>query len=103
MEQFKSDPEGVSVPDLRPEINRALAVCWFHEVWGERRTETIDELFAPGAIGHTENDDQGKAGFKAAREGLLNAFPDKHVIGAGAVPPPNAPDCDTQLRRRRPP
>jgi steroid delta-isomerase-like uncharacterized protein len=49
------------------------------EVWNERRTETIDDLFAPGAIGHTENGDQGPAEFKAASEGLLNAFPDIQI------------------------
>jgi steroid delta-isomerase-like uncharacterized protein len=79
MEQGKSDPGGIPVGDLRPEINRALAVRWFHEVWNGRRTETIDELWAPGAIGHTENGDQGKAEFKVGREGLLNAFPDIQV------------------------
>ena len=79
MEQTKSDSGGIPISDLRPEINRALAVRWFHEVWVERRTETIDELFPPGSIGHTENGDQGPAEFKAGREGLLNAFPDMHV------------------------
>jgi len=54
MEQTKSDSGGIPISDLRPEINRALAVRWFHEVWVERRTETIDELFPPGSIGHTE-------------------------------------------------
>jgi len=79
MEPFKSDPGAASVPDLRPEINRALAVRWFHEVWGERRTETIDELFPPHAIGHTEvSDFQGPAEFKTGREALLDAFPAQH-------------------------
>ncbi len=85
MEQFKSDPGVATVPDLRPEINRALAVRWFHEVWGERRTETLDELWAPGAIGHTENGDQGKAEFKVGRERLLNAFPDFQVEVEGTA------------------
>ena len=80
MEPFKPDPGASSVPDLRPEINRALAVRWFHEVWGERRTETIDELFPPHAIGHTEvSDFQGPAEFKSGREALLDAFPDMSV------------------------
>jgi predicted ester cyclase len=79
MEQTKSDSGGIPISDLRPEINRALAVRWFHEVWVERRTETIDELFPAGSIGHTENGDQGPAEFKAGREGLLNAFPDLQV------------------------
>jgi predicted ester cyclase len=79
MEQAKSDSGGIPISDLRPEINRALAVRWFHEVWVEQRSETIDELWAPGAIGHTENGDQGLAEFKVGREGLLNALPDIQV------------------------
>src|SRR5260370_35812829 len=79
MEQTKSDSGGIPISDLRPEINRALAVRWFHEVWVERRTETIDELFPPGSIGHTEDGDQGPAEFKAGREGVLKAFLYLHV------------------------
>jgi steroid delta-isomerase-like uncharacterized protein len=63
----------------RSEVNRNLARRWFREVWNERRTETIDELFAPGVIGHTENGDQGPEQFKTARAGLLDAFPDIQV------------------------
>ncbi len=73
-------PEPVSNRDPAVgEINRALAVRWFREVWNERRTATIDELFAAGAIGHTEGGDQSPVEFKAAREALLNAFPDMRV------------------------
>jgi len=79
MEQFKSNESGVSLPELRREVNRDLAIRWFREVWNERKTATLDELWGPGAIGHTENGDQGKAEFKAGREGLLNAFPDIQV------------------------
>jgi steroid delta-isomerase-like uncharacterized protein len=63
----------------RAEVNRVLAVRWFQQVWNERRTETIDELFGDNAVGHTEGGDQDRAGFKAAREGLLDAFPDFSV------------------------
>jgi predicted ester cyclase len=80
MEQFKSDPGGIPEPDFgSDESNRDLAIRWFREVWNERRKETIDELWAPGAVGHTENGDQGMAEFKVGREGLLNALPDIQV------------------------
>ena len=71
------EPKALTLPDLPArETNRALATRWFREVWNERRAQTIAELFAAGAIGHTENGDQGPADFKAAREGLLKAFPE---------------------------
>jgi steroid delta-isomerase-like uncharacterized protein len=65
--------------ETKAEVNRVLAVRWFQQVWNERRTETIDELFDPNGIGHMEGGDQDKAGFKTAREGLLSAFPDIQV------------------------
>ena len=65
--------------ETKAEVNRVLAVRWFQQVWNERRTETIDELLAPQAIGHMEGGDQDKAGFKTTREGLLDAFPDIQV------------------------
>jgi hypothetical protein len=69
MEQFKSDPGRISEPDFGSgESTRELAIRWFPEVSNERRAETIDELFLPGAIGHTENGDQGPAEFEAARD-----------------------------------
>ena len=85
MEQRSSEPSGILLTDLRPEINRERAIRWFREVWNERRRETIDELFPPDAIGHTENGDQGPAEFKAAREGLLNAFPEMYVEVEGTA------------------
>jgi hypothetical protein len=63
----------------RGEVNRNLARRWFWEVWNERHTKTIDELSRGDAVGHTENGDQGPAEFKAARLGLLDAFPDIQV------------------------
>lgn len=63
-----------------PERNRALAKRWFREVWDERLTATVDELFHPEGLGHMEGEDhQGPAAFKAARAGLLDAFPDIRI------------------------
>ena len=47
MDQFKSEPGGIPVPDLGlAERNRALAIRWFRDVWNERREQTLDELLA---------------------------------------------------------
>lgn len=69
----------MATSDSTAETNRALAIRWFQEVWNDRRPETIDELFASDGVGHMEGGDQDREGFKAAREGLLNAFPDMKV------------------------
>jgi hypothetical protein len=51
MDQFKSEPDGIPVPDLGlAERNRALAIRWFLDVWNERRDQTLDELFATNGI-----------------------------------------------------
>jgi steroid delta-isomerase-like uncharacterized protein len=74
--------ENVPIRDssgIQIESNRDRAIRWFREVWNERRSETIDEFFAPDSVGHTENGDQGPAEFKIGREGLLNAFPDMSI------------------------
>jgi len=78
MSDFRPLPIRDRVPS-ESERNRALAKRWFQEVWNERRDQTLDELFTAGAIGHTENGDQGPVEFKAARLGLLDAFPDIQV------------------------
>jgi steroid delta-isomerase-like uncharacterized protein len=78
MSDFRPLPIRDRVPS-ESERNRALAKRWFQEVWNERRDQTLDELFAADAIGHTENGDQGREEFKTGRAGLLDAFPDMHV------------------------
>ena len=35
-----------------PESNLQLFKRWFEEVWNQRRTATITELFAPNGISH---------------------------------------------------
>ena len=59
------------------EANRQFARRWMHEIWNERKEETIDELMAPDAVGHVESGTViGSAPFKQYRASLLNAFPD---------------------------
>jgi DNA-binding CsgD family transcriptional regulator/predicted ester cyclase len=60
--------------------NEAAALRWFDEVWNQRREETIDELWAPGAVGHVEGAPSiTMLEFKDVRRELLTAFPDFHV------------------------
>lgn len=62
---------------MNSEENRAIALRWFDEVWNQRRTATIDELLAPGCVGHMEGFDTcGPEDFKDMRAILLSAFPD---------------------------
>jgi hypothetical protein len=35
-----------------PESNLELFKRWFEEVWNQRRTATVTELFAPNGISH---------------------------------------------------
>jgi len=59
------------------EANRALALRWFDEVWNQRMEGTVDELLAPGSIGHMEGDENCPAErFKAVRAAFLSAMPD---------------------------
>jgi steroid delta-isomerase-like uncharacterized protein len=62
------------------EENRRAAVRWMEEVWNQRRDETIDELLAPGAVGHREGvETHGAEEFCAVRATLLGAFPDLRI------------------------
>lgn len=68
------------------ERNRALALRWFEEIWNLRLTAVIDELLAPDAIGYMEGVVvRGPEEFKAARDGLMAAFPDLRVTVEGTV------------------
>src|SRR6478672_5376758 len=60
----------------------AIVHRWFEEVWNQGREETVDELLAPGAIGHALADGQdtfGPEGFKPFMRNMRRAFPDTHV------------------------
>ena len=50
------------------EANKAIVRRWFEEVWNQGREETIDELFAPHAVGYglgdTDVTTRGPAEFK---------------------------------------
>lgn len=63
------------------EANLAVARRWFHEVWNERRHETIDELLHADAVCAGEAEPvRGVAEFRARMHGpFLSAFPDLRV------------------------
>ena len=59
---------------------RRLAIRWFEEIWNQRRMETLDELWAPGAVGHMEgNPTTTREDFEAFHGQLHAAFSDLHV------------------------
>jgi len=62
------------------ETNITLFKRWFDEVWNQRRTATINELFAPHGISHGAAEDGsdliGPAAFLPFYERFLKAFPD---------------------------
>jgi steroid delta-isomerase-like uncharacterized protein len=62
------------------ERSRALALRWFEEVWNRRLAATVEELFAPAAVGHMEGVEVvGPAAFHKVRAALLAAFPDLQI------------------------
>jgi steroid delta-isomerase-like uncharacterized protein len=62
------------------EANVALMKRWFEEVWNQRRTATITELFAPNGISHGVDESGadiiGPAAFIPFYERFIGAFPD---------------------------
>jgi steroid delta-isomerase-like uncharacterized protein len=58
--------------------NVTLLRRWFHEVWNERRPETIDELLAPQSVCHSDGGVlNGRDEFKALMyEPFVSALPD---------------------------
>jgi len=56
---------------------KALATRWFEEVWNQRRTETVHELFSPEGIGHMEGMEiKGPEPFLQLHAAFIQAFPD---------------------------
>ena len=72
-----------------PESNIAIAKRWFEEVWNQRRTATITELFAPNGVSHGVAEDGsdliGPAAFIPFYERFLNAFPDMKLKVEDAI------------------
>jgi steroid delta-isomerase-like uncharacterized protein len=72
-----------------PESNIAIAKRWFEEVWNQRRTATITELFAPNGISHGVAEDGsdliGPEAFIPFYERFLNAFPDMKLKVEDAI------------------
>ena len=62
------------------ESNIQLFKRWFEEVWNQRRTTTITELFAPNGVSHGVDENGadliGPAAFIPFYERFLGAFPD---------------------------
>jgi steroid delta-isomerase-like uncharacterized protein len=65
------------------EDNISLMKRWYHEVWRERKNETVHELLAPDASLHgqtgPEEEIVGPEGFVKFAESIRNAFPDTEV------------------------
>jgi predicted ester cyclase len=68
------------------ERNRALALRWFEEVWNRQLGATVEEVFAPAAVGHMEGVEVvGPAEFHKVRAALLAAFPDLQLTAEDTV------------------
>jgi steroid delta-isomerase-like uncharacterized protein len=71
------------------EANITLMKRWFDEVWNQRRTATITELFAPNGVSHGAAEDgsdlRGAAPFLALFERLVGAFPDMKLTVNDAI------------------
>jgi steroid delta-isomerase-like uncharacterized protein len=72
-----------------PESNLDLFKRWFEQVWNQRRTATIAELFAPNGISHGVAEDGsdliGPQAFLPFHERFLNAFPDMKLKVEDAI------------------
>lgn len=58
----------------------SLMIRWFNEIWNQRKTDTIYELFAPDAMGHLEGQEiVGPDQFHRFFEELIAVFPDLQI------------------------
>lgn len=66
------------------EANRQLTQRWFNEVWNQRNSAVIDEMFSPNgrAHGFPEPDSVlvGPGHFKTLHATFCGAFPDLHFV-----------------------
>ncbi len=71
------------------EANIALMKRWFDEVWNQRRTATITELFAPNGVSHGAAEDgsdlNGPGAFLPLFERIVGAFPDMRLTVDDAI------------------
>lgn len=72
------------MPPMSP---RDLALRWFHEVWNERNPDTIREMLAPDAVGHTEGGEMvgPEAFIELFHRPFLAAFPDVKVTPQAVI------------------
>jgi steroid delta-isomerase-like uncharacterized protein len=71
------------------EANIALFKRWFDEVWNQRRTATIHELFAPNGVSHGVAEDGsdlvGPDAFLPFYERFVKSFPDMKLKVEDAI------------------
>jgi steroid delta-isomerase-like uncharacterized protein len=72
---------------MSPMSPRDLALRWFHEVWNERNPDTIREMLAPDAVGHTEGGEMvgPEAFIELFHRPFLEAFPDVKVTPQAVI------------------
>ena len=61
--------------------SKEVGTRWFHEVWKRRNLDAIEELMAPGALGHLEGGQEiaGPKEFREFFEAIVSALPDIQV------------------------
>jgi predicted ester cyclase len=69
---------------MSTEQNKQLSRRWFEEVWNQRKSETIDELFAADGIAHGLAPDgsgprNGPPAFRTFWKQFCGAFPDLRI------------------------
>lgn len=66
--------------------NKAVLRRWFEDVWNKKKSETIDQLLAPGAVvSGVGRDMHGPEDFKAFHRAYCDAFPDVRLQIDGLV------------------
>ena len=62
---------------MTPEEHKAIARCFFEEVWNQQKPEVIDEIFAPTVLLNGRS--VARDALKQMVAGRRAAFPDIHV------------------------
>jgi steroid delta-isomerase-like uncharacterized protein len=75
--------KGAPMPETTPDQNIAAVRRWFEEVWNQKKTATIFELFASDGITHGTQelggDVLGPQGFLEFQSRFVDAFPDIQI------------------------